>query len=643
MRKAEWIWKSRTFEPDEYAVFYDTVTYTGEPVKIDISCAGDYALYVNGRLVSFGQYPDYRHDKKFDRVDLTPFLLRGENELRVVAWYIGFDCLTGYDFGAGLIYEVYTGREVLTYSRPGIACGPDPAYVSHRKHLITAQLGYSYTYDTRHAGEKRASAQAVRVDSLPEKLSPRPIEKPILRPFREAKLCDANSGIYDLGRECCGYLSVRFSAPAGETVRIAYGEHLTDGGVRDLIGDRDFSVSLIASGESVDFFGPFRRLGCRYLQIDAGADVIIEEIGLREAEYPFTVREYRAETPLRQKIYDTSVRTLSLCAHDHYEDCPWREQALYSMDSRNQMLCGYYAFENPAAFARASIELILQGQQDSGLFDITFPSRFPFTIPSFSLTLPSVILEYTEHTGDISLAERAMPRLKKLLRFFLDGLRENGLYKTVSRPELWHFYEWAGDLDGSFFARDPAEKERDDYDSLINAFLSIALAKTARLCRMLSDAQTAARYESRQASLNASIYGHFYQEKTGLFKTRLRGEAYSALANALCILCGACPEEKQRQVAAKIARGSDDLLKNTLSMNIFRYDALLTADAAEYRTFILSEIDEVYGSMLRQGATSFWETEKGEADFDGAGSLCHGWSALPVYYYHLFDKQDRKE
>ena len=38
----------------------------------------------------------------------------------------------------------------------------------------------------------------------------------------------------------------------------------------------------------------------------------------------------------------------------------------------------------------------------------------------------------------------------------------------------------------------------------------------------------------------------------------------------------------------------------------------------------------------RAGATTFWETELGEKDFDNAGSLCHGWSALPIYYYHLF-------
>jgi hypothetical protein len=38
--------------------------------------------------------------------------------------------------------------------------------------------------------------------------------------------------------------------------------------------------------------------------------------------------------------------------------------------------------------------------------------------------------------------------------------------------------------------------------------------------------------------------------------------------------------------------------------------------------------------MLSAGATTFWETELGEADFENAGSLCHGWSALPIYYFH---------
>jgi hypothetical protein len=36
--------------------------------------------------------------------------------------------------------------------------------------------------------------------------------------------------------------------------------------------------------------------------------------------------------------------------------------------------------------------------------------------------------------------------------------------------------------------------------------------------------------------------------------------------------------------------------------------------------------------MLDQGATSFWETLRGWRDFSNAGSLCHGWSAIPILY-----------
>ena len=48
---------------------------------------------------------------------------------------------------------------------------------------------------------------------------------------------------------------------------------------------------------------------------------------------------------------------------------------------------------------------------------------------------------------------------------------------------------------------------------------------------------------------------------------------------------------------------------------------------------MLEEINRVWGNMLFQGATSFWETDIGAPDFGNAGSLCHGWSAVPAFVY----------
>jgi hypothetical protein len=68
-------------------------------------------------------------------------------------------------------------------------------------------------------------------------------------------------------------------------------------------------------------------------------------------------------------------------------------------------------------------------------------------------------------------------------------------------------------------------------------------------------------------------------------------------------------------------------------MKCYFYDALLLV-SKDYKDYILDDIDKTYSYMLSKGATTFWETIKGKEDFDGAGSLCHGWSAMPVYYYN---------
>lgn len=78
----------------------------------------------------------------------------------------------------------------------------------------------------------------------------------------------------------------------------------------------------------------------------------------------------------------------------------------------------------------------------------------------------------------------------------------------------------------------------------------------------------------------------------------------------------------------------EDMVPATLSMKPFIYDALLTK-GDEYKQFILDDIKRVYKAMLDCDATSFWEVEGGWDVYDKAGSLCHGWSASPVYYLNI--------
>lgn len=94
----------------------------------------------------------------------------------------------------------------------------------------------------------------------------------------------------------------------------------------------------------------------------------------------------------------------------------------------------------------------------------------------------------------------------------------------------------------------------------------------------------------------------------------------------------ATPEES-RKIAEVLAAGNQGLTPATLSMLCFKYDALLKVDAEKYGNYIYEEIRAKFKRMLDMGATTFWETE--DTDKKPEYSRCHGWSALPIYYFEV--------
>ena len=119
----------------------------------------------------------------------------------------------------------------------------------------------------------------------------------------------------------------------------------------------------------------------------------------------------------------------------------------------------------------------------------------------------------------------------------------------------------------------------------------------------------------------------FFNADVGLYSMTMGGDEYTVLGNALAILAGL--ELDKEYVCEKIVKG--ELSDCSLSMKIFKYDALLATDKEKYQAWVLNEIRREYGKMIEQGNT-VWETIDGASAFDNAGSLCHGWSAIPIVY-----------
>ena len=150
------------------------------------------------------------------------------------------------------------------------------------------------------------------------------------------------------------------------------------------------------------------------------------------------------------------------------------------------------------------------------------------------------------------------------------------------------------------------------------------------MCDMVGEK---ADYMPLKEEIDKNTFEKFYNKDKGLFVIREGKEEYSELVNAFAILCGVAKGDVAKEIAEKLA-SENDMIECTLSMRCFKYDALLAVDKEKYKDFILSDIDIRYKRMLDAGATSFWETELGADDIN-AGSLCHGWSAMPIYYYNI--------
>lgn len=56
-------------------------------------------------------------------------------------------------------------------------------------------------------------------------------------------------------------------------------------------------------------------------------------------------------------------------------------------------------------------------------------------------------------------------------------------------------------------------------------------------------------------------------------------------------------------------------------------------------TFFNSENGLYFVENKDKNSTTAWETIEGGEAFENAGSLCHGWSAVPIYYYHKLLKK----
>ncbi len=146
-KNAKWIWLCHDVKPNTYGDFIDKIYYTDGKVVCNISCDGDYTLFVNGKFVSSNQYGDFEHYKIYDSIDITSFVNKGENSIYILVWHIGMITFRYKIAQAGLLYNIENEGKSLAISGENTLSRENPNYKSGYEKTITPQIGPSYLFE----------------------------------------------------------------------------------------------------------------------------------------------------------------------------------------------------------------------------------------------------------------------------------------------------------------------------------------------------------------------------------------------------------------------------------------------------------------------------------------------------------------
>lgn len=431
--------------------------------------------------------------------------------------------------------------------------------------------------------------------------------------------------IFDLGRETVGYPVLEMTAPAGTVVDIVHGEHLEAGRVSAKIEQRNFTDRYICREGKNRFICRHRRFGCRYIElhINSTESITLNYCGVIPLELPLPQEaSFECEDRLILKNRALAVRTLNLCMHEHYEDCPWREQALYGYDSRNQMLYGYYTWGN-YDFAASSIDLLGKSFDGERYFTLSAPGRMVSrTIPIFTLVWISELLEYQLFSGSGKLFAKWQKQVDQILDAALAHKvpGNEDFYHPGDEPHIWNFCEW----------NDRLSDVKEHPSSTYNIYLFEALSAASKLHALAGNTDRSEELNTVARRLGEAAEKYFWSEEKRIFMLSKNPST---------------PEEYEHVQSIFAANGlgskhNADLLKSILSrrLNGISFSGLpyfvraLKTFGAEGRAYLYDYLDKLLTPMLLSGATSLWETSDGSTAFNRAGSLCHAWSSVMPYY-----------
>jgi len=420
--------------------------------------------------------------------------------------------------------------------------------------------------------------------------------------------------LVDFGKETFGFIKLHGLKGKG-TLTIYYGES------REEALSKEGAVTL--DKISIDQLGPADTVmplskAFRYVNIVREGEVSFNDVSMLYEYAAIDDRGgFRCNDEEINKIYEVAKYTLHLSTREFFIDGIKRDRWIWSGDAYQSYLMNYYLMNDNATVKRTMYAL-------RGKDPVTSHIN---TIMDYTFYWFLGIYDYYLYTGDKSFIQQNYDRMQSLMQYVLGRRNRDGLLEGL--PGDWIFIDWAAGL---------SKKGEVSFEQLLFA----RSLETMALCaRIINDDKGAETYDKLAADLKKKLFDLYWNDrKKALVHSRVDGKQtdnVTRYSNMFAIFFDYFTEQQKQEVKHSVLMNDQVQKITTPYMRFYELEALCAMGEQGY---VMQEMKNYWGGMLKLGATSFWEeydpSKKGADHYAMYGrefgkSLCHAWGASPIY------------
>ena len=615
--RSKWIWAEDNHRKNDFVAFRKAFTLHEVPQNVMISVAADtkYWMYVNGRLAVFegGLFRESMPGCGYaDQTDIASYLREGENVIGILCRYFGNGGRNNVDSGAAGLRFACEALDI--YSDETTSAMRHPAYYTPIDREAPSYLygGDHIGYDTNKRIGNFAKSSYFASDW------PQAVVYDNDSTFGKTYLRQIPKLYYGAPRVNCDILHtvengehvytmklphamaftpiIQLMAQGGEKLWLTSDHEWVNGGPGDEHHCYHSQCIEYICNAGHNHFDCLHYLYGERFVVKSSTELKMQAMGYHETGYETHIcGSFLCEDQMINQLIDKAARTLYVCMRDNFMDCPDRERGQWIGDVSVQIPQVFYLLTSSAQklVKKAIYDFILLRNGD--VLQGNVPGANNSELPAQSLNAISehgMIAQYYYFTKDDEVLKAAFAPSVAYLKLW--SLDETG--KVLPKGGNWNWFDHLYNI---------------DIPVLENAWYLSALKFAKRMGEIIGDDSEDAFLSERIAAVEAA------------FESFWNGECYTSgtvvddRANAMAVLCGACPKERyplMRQVLLKVFNA-------TTYMENYVLTALCEMG---YLEDAYHRMSARYYPLANNRNSTLWE------DFYILGTKNHGWSGAPV-------------